>query len=59
LDRVDIACESRNTVIKAEREVVANIEPSDRQRAVGGGRSKAEVKQSGLMQALDELVHPT
>jgi transposase len=50
---------SRNTVIKAEREVVADIEPSDRQRAVGGGRSKAEVKQSGLMQALDELVHPT
>ena len=50
---------SRNTVIKAEREVVANIEPSDRQRAVGGGRSKAEVKQSGLMRALDELVHPT
>ncbi|MGO8870047.1 MAG: ISAzo13 family transposase [Acidimicrobiales bacterium] len=50
---------SRNTVIKAEREVVADIEPSDRQRAVGGGRSKAEAKQSGLMQALDELVHPT
>ena len=50
---------SRNTVIKAEREVVADIEPSDRQRAVGGGRSKAEVKQSGLMRALDELVHPT
>ena len=50
---------SRNTVIKAEREVGADIEPSDRQRAVGGGRSKAEVKQSGLMRALDELVHPT
>ncbi|MGH3970799.1 MAG: ISAzo13-like element transposase-related protein [Mycobacterium sp.] len=50
---------SRNTVIKAEREVVADIEPSDRQRAVGGGRSKAEIKQSGLMAALDELVHPT
>jgi hypothetical protein len=50
---------SRNTVIKAEREVVADIAPSDRQRAIGGGRSKAEIKQSGLMAALDELVHPT
>jgi len=50
---------SRNTVIKAEREIAADIEPSDRQRAIGGGRSKAEVKQSGLMAALDELVHPT
>ena len=50
---------SRNTVIKAEREVMADIEPSDRQRAIGGGRSKAEDKQPGLMAALDELVHPT
>jgi transposase len=49
---------SRNTVIKAEREVVADIEPSDRQRAVGGGDIKSEVKQPGLMSALDELVHP-
>ncbi len=30
---------SRNTVIKAEREVVADIEPSSRQRAVDGGGS--------------------
>ena len=49
---------SRNTVIKAEREVEAGTEPSDRQRAVGGGRLKAEEKQPGLMAALDELVHP-
>jgi hypothetical protein len=49
---------SRNTVIKAEREVVAGIVPSDRQRALGGGDIKAEVKQPGLAEALDELVHP-
>jgi hypothetical protein len=49
---------SRNTVIKAEREVVAGIEPQVRQRAVGGGDIKAEVKQPGLLAALDELVDP-
>jgi transposase len=49
---------SRNTVIKAEREVTEGIEPSDRQRALGGGDIKAEEKQSGLLEALDELVHP-
>ena len=49
---------SRNTVIKAEREVAAGIEPSVRQRAIGGGDVKAEVKQPGLLEALDELVHP-
>jgi transposase len=49
---------SRNTVIKAEREVSVGIEPSDRQRAVGGGDIKSEVKQPGLMSALDQLVHP-
>jgi transposase len=49
---------SRNTVIKAEREVREGIEPSERQRAVGGGDVKAEVKQPGLLEALDELVHP-
>jgi transposase len=50
---------SRNTVIKAEREVGAGREPSERQRAVGGGRKKAEDRQPGLMAALDELVHPS
>ena len=49
---------SRNTVIKAEREVLAGIEPSTRQRAVGGGDIKAEIKQPGLLEALDELVNP-
>jgi transposase len=49
---------SRNTVIKAEREVVAGIEPSTRQRAVGGGDIKAEIKQPGLLEALDKLVNP-
>ena len=49
---------SRNTVIKAQAEVEAGIEPSDRQRAVGGGDKPAIDKQPGLLQALDELVHP-
>lgn len=49
---------SRNTVIKGEREVLSGIEPSDRQRAVGGGDLLAEVKQPGLLEALDELVNP-
>jgi hypothetical protein len=49
---------SRNTVIKAEREVCQGIEPSDRQRALGGGDIKSEDKQPGLLVALDELVHP-
>ena len=34
---------SRNTVIRAAREVEAGIVPSDRQRATGGGAIKAEV----------------
>jgi hypothetical protein len=50
---------SRNTVIKAEREVSEGIEPSDRQRALGGGDIKSEDKQPGLFAALDELVHPS
>jgi hypothetical protein len=49
---------SRNTVIKAEREVTEGIEPAGRQRAVGGGDVKSEIKQPGLLEALDELVHP-
>src|SRR5665811_997310 len=49
---------SRNTVIKAVGEVEAGIEPSDRQRAVGGGDKPAVDKQPGLLAALDELVHP-
>ena len=49
---------SRNTVIKAEAEVAAGVEPSSRLRAVGGGDKPLTVKQPGLLDALDELVHP-
>jgi hypothetical protein len=45
-------------VIKAAGEVEAGIVPSDRQRAPGGGDIKVEVKQPGLLEALDELVDP-
>lgn len=49
---------SRNTVIKAQREVECGIEPKERLRAIGGGDRPAIEKQPGLLQALDELVHP-
>ena len=49
---------SRNTVIKGVGEVVSGVDPSDRQRAPGGGDLPAIVKQPGLWEALDELVHP-
>ncbi len=49
---------SRNTVIKAVGEVEAGIEPSPRQRSIGGGDIKAEDKQPGLIEALDGLVDP-
>jgi transposase len=49
---------SRNTVIKAQHEVEAGIEPSTRLRAVGGGEIRAEDKQPGLLVALDELINP-
>jgi hypothetical protein len=49
---------SRNTVIKAEREVGAGIEPSERLRPPGGGDRKLIDKQPGLLESLDELVHP-
>ena len=49
---------SRNTVIKAETEVAAGIEPSLRLRAPGGGDKPLIDKQPGLLEALDELVHP-
>jgi hypothetical protein len=49
---------SRNTVIKAEREVATGVEPSDRLRAVGGGDKLLIDKQPGLLEALDDLVHP-
>ena len=49
---------SRNTVIKAQAEVEAGIAPSVRLRPPGGGDKPAAVKQPGLAEALDELVHP-
>ena len=49
---------SRNTVIKAVGEIDAGIEPSDRQRALGGGDRPAIDKQPGLLETLDGLVHP-
>ena len=49
---------SRNTVIKAEAEVIAGIVPSDRLRAPGGGDKPLIDKQPGLLATLDELVHP-
>jgi hypothetical protein len=49
---------SRNTVIKAESEVVAGIEPSSRLRAPGGGDKLLIDKHPGLLEALDELVGP-
>ena len=50
---------SRNTVIKAQGEVEAGIEPAVRQRAPGAGDKPAIDKQPGLLEALDELVHPS
>ena len=49
---------SRNTVIKGEREVADGIEPSERLRPPGGGDKPLVEKQPGLLEALDELVHP-
>ena len=49
---------SRNTVIKAESEVKAGIEPSDRLRAPGGGDKSLVDTQPGLLEALDESVNP-
>jgi len=49
---------SRNTVIKAQAEVVAGIEPTVRLRAPGGGDKPLTAKQPGLLEALDDLVHP-
>ncbi len=55
---VEAAGISTSTMSKAVREVRAGIEPSERQRAVGGGDKPAIDKQPGLLEALDELVHP-
>ena len=49
---------SRNTVITGMREVAAGAEPSDRVRAPGAGPKPLIDTQPGLLEALDELVHP-
>jgi transposase len=49
---------SRNTVIKAESEVAAGIEPIDRVRAPGAGDKPLTERQPELLEALDELVYP-
>jgi len=49
---------SRNTVIRATGEISAGLEVTDRQRGPGGGDKPAIDKQPGLLEALDELVHP-
>jgi hypothetical protein len=49
---------SRKTLTKAVVEVEAGIVPSERLRAPGAGGKPAIDKQPGLLEALDELVHP-
>ena len=49
---------SRNTVIKAEGEVAAGIEPQVRLRAAGAGVKPLTETQPGLLEVLDQLVHP-
>ncbi len=49
---------SRNTVIKAEAEVAAGMEPSDCLRAPGAGAKPITELQPGILDDLDELVHP-
>jgi hypothetical protein len=49
---------SRNTVIKAVKELEAGVEPSESLRERGGGDRQAIDKQPGLLAALDELVWP-
>ena len=49
---------SRNTVMTGTREVAAGAEPLDRVRAPGAGPKPLIETQPGLLEALDELVHP-
>jgi transposase len=49
---------SSSTVLTATKEVRAGVAPSDRQRREGAGDKPAIDKQPGLLEALDELVHP-
>ena len=49
---------SRNTVIKAEADVAAGMEPHARQRPPGAGRKAITEVQPGILEDLDRLVHP-
>ena len=49
---------SRNTVIKAEAEVAAGMEPEQRQRPPGAGQKPITETQPGILEDLDRLVHP-
>ena len=49
---------SRNTVIKAEAEVAAGMQPQERQRPPGAGQKPITEAQPGILEDLDLLVHP-
>jgi hypothetical protein len=49
---------STNTLWKAVSEVRSGAEVTDRVRRAGGGSKPAIERQPGLLEALDELVHP-
>ncbi len=49
---------SRSTVISGMKEVAGGAEPSSRVRAPGAGPKTVTETQPGLLEALDELVHP-
>jgi transposase len=55
---VEASGQSSSTVLRAAKEVRAGVEVSGRQRVPGGGDRPAIDKQPGLLEALDELVHP-
>ena len=55
---VEASGQSSSTVLKAAKEVRAGVAVSERQRVPGGGDRRAIDKQPGLLEALDELVHP-
>jgi len=50
---------STNTMWKAVRDLRQGIEPSERVRRAGAGAKPAIETQPGLLEALDELVHPS
>jgi transposase len=50
---------SSSTVNTATQAVRAGIEPTQRQRVAGAGKKPSIETQPGLLEALDELVHPS